>query len=67
LTIPLKNVITKRNEESEGKINILVSENKLEGYFSASFIEEYAFDLALPFYIEAHSRNLTYTTRNKRH
>jgi len=30
LTIPLKNPITKRIEESEGNINILVSENKLQ-------------------------------------
>lgn len=57
MTIPLKNPITKRIEESERNINILVSENKLQEYFSASFIEDHAFDIALPFYIEAHSRN----------
>ena len=57
LTILLKNPITNQVEESRGNINLLVSENKLQGYFSASFIKEDVFDLSLPFYIEALARD----------
>ena len=57
LTILLENPITNQIQESHGKINLLISENKLQGYFSASFIKEDVFDLALPFYIEAHGRD----------
>ncbi len=57
LTISLKNPITKQVEECKGNINLLITENKLQGYFSARFIKEDIFDLALPYYIEAHVKN----------
>jgi CubicO group peptidase (beta-lactamase class C family) len=57
LTILLKNPLTNQVEESHGNINLLLSEKKLQGYFSASFIKEDVFDLALPFYIEALGRD----------
>lgn len=57
LTISLKNPITKQVEESEGNINLLITENKLQGYFSARFIKEGVFDLALPYYMVAHGRD----------
>ncbi len=57
LTISLKNPITKQVEESKGNINLLITENKLQGYFSARFIKEGVFDLALPYYMVAHGRD----------
>jgi len=57
LTISLKNPITKQIEESKGNINLLISENKLQGYFSAKFIKEDVFDLGLPYYMVAHGRD----------
>jgi len=53
LVMNLINPITKQEELSEGGLNILITENKLQGYFSATFIKENSFNLALPFYIEA--------------
>jgi hypothetical protein len=57
MTLPMRNPITTQVMESQGNINLLVSENSLQGYFSARFKEEDVFDLALPFYIEANGKN----------
>lgn len=57
MTLPMRNPITTQVMESQGNINLLVSEKSLQGYFSARFKEEDVFDLALPFYIEANGKN----------
>ncbi len=57
VTLRLKNPITKQLETSSGNINILITENILEGYFSASFTKEGDYDIAVPFYIKADGKN----------
>lgn len=56
LTISLKNPITQQIEESKGTINLLVTENKIQGYFSAYFYKKDFYSLKIPFYIEAYRK-----------
>lgn len=53
LTLSLKNPITNQVVETNGNINLLVTDNKLQGYLSARFNEEDVFELELPYYIVA--------------
>jgi hypothetical protein len=53
LTLSLKNPITNQAVETNGNINLLITENKLQGYLSARFNEDGVFELELPFYIVA--------------
>ncbi|WP_299227881.1 serine hydrolase [uncultured Psychroserpens sp.] len=55
--ILVKNPLTEKSETTNGNMNLLLSENKLQGHFSALFRKDNEYDIALPFYIEAEKIN----------
>lgn len=53
IKLPLLNPFTKTIEETTGSINILIRDEQLEGYYSASFPNTDFVFLELPYYIKA--------------